>query len=111
MKKIKNYAFVLLITAAVASTFLLITTFFGLHYDKSKTNQKVTISWEEVNIRQNHSANGKIVDVLYKGDTVTLTGYSYEYLGSDGDATESWVEVITNKDHISGWIVSKSVDW
>jgi len=109
MKKALITSGIILAIAAIAIFAIAKTS--GQQYDQSKANQKVTISWSEVNIRKSHSTNSGIVDTLHKGDTVVLTGYSYEYIGGDGENTESWVEVITHEEGVYGWIVTKSIEW
>jgi len=106
----KKLLITITVIAAIVAIGFAVSKLSGQQYDPEKANRDVKISWYEVNIRKSHSPNSAIVDTLYRGETVKLTGYSYEYTG-DGENFESWVEVITQEDGVHGWIVTKSVAW
>lgn len=106
MKKFAT--FVLTMVGSVLMIALLVSN-FGNQYDESNVNREVCIEWSTVNLREDHSTWSDVKDQLNCGDTVTLTGYSYEKIG-DGQATESWTEVLLPNGE-TGWIVTTSIYW
>ena len=106
MKKIAT--FVLTIGLSIILITMMVST-FGNQYDEANVNREVSIEWSTVNLRENHSTWSDVKDQLSCGDTVTLTGYSYEKIG-DGQATESWTEVKMPSGE-TGWIVTTSINW
>ena len=108
MKK-KIATFVLTVVGSVLLIALLVSN-FGNQYDEANVNREVSIEWSTVNLRENHSTWSDIITEINYGETVTLTGYSYEYFGGDGQATESWTEVELPNGK-TGWIVTTSINW
>ena len=79
-------------------------------FDESDVGRKVSIEWSEVNVRTGYSTSEEVITSLHKGNHVTLTGYSFNYLGGNSKATESWVE-IQLEDGTTGWVVRHSINW
>ena len=99
----------LIIVALVVTSFLYLINMAGGQFDENKKDQAATVSWSEVNLRDDHSTTGgDVLDILESGEKVVLTGYVYDTLGGDGHSTDSWVEVLT-QDGQRGWVVSRSV--
>jgi len=79
-------------------------------FTKEHVGLKVNIEWLEVNVRTGHSTSNEVIATLKKGNSVTLTGYSFDYIGGNSKATECWVE-IEMENGTTGWIVRNSIDW
>ena len=73
-------------------------------------DREVSIRWEEVNVRKNHTTSAEIITSLTHGNVVTLTGNSFEYAGGDGRNNDSWTEIRLSNGTI-GWVVTPSIDW
>ena len=98
-----------LIAVAVALA-AVITAAFGEKYDAEDANRVISIKWEMVNLREDHSTSSDVIAELHQGDTVTLTGYSYEYVSAEDLPTESWQQIRTSSGQI-GRVVTSSIKW
>ena len=106
----KIFRTVLLVTAVVLAIVLMFTSIFGKEFNEDNVGREVSISWEEVNVREGHSTSTNVIACLNEGASVTLTGNSYEYAGGNGKSTESWTE-IQLEDGTIGWVVTRSIKW
>lgn len=100
----------LLILVAAVAIFALVLPSFGKNYDEERAGQEVSIRWEMVNLRENHSTNSDILEELLQGERVTLTGNTYDYCSAEDLPDESWKEVKTKSGKI-GWVVTQSIKW
>ena len=101
---------ILLLVAFIIIVSLMITAFFGKQFNEDTVGQEVSIDWEEVNVREDHSTSSEIITSLTRGKVVTLTGNSFEYLGGDGRNNDSWTEIELPNGTI-GWVVTRSISW
>lgn len=102
---------VLLTILLVILAFTVLSAINTPRFSEAKANRRVNIGWTEVNVREGYSTSDNIITKLVKGDTVTLTGRTFEYWGgNDSQATEHWAEVQLS-DGTVGWIVYRSIDW
>lgn len=99
----------LLVILFFVLVFIFIKSFCGEHFYKDLKGTETTVSWEYVNLRDDHKENSKVIMTLIQNDEVTLTGNKYDYLGGDGKSHDVWLE-ITTKNGITGWIVGDAID-
>ena len=111
MKKYRQSIIGFIAAIVAVATFVgVMNQFSGEHFSSEQEGLEKRIDWTSVNLRTKPStAGGSIIDTLKFNEPVTLTGYTYEYIGGD-DTTESWHKVIT-KDGQEGWVVSTAIQW
>ena len=102
-----NYKEITIAIIAVALLIILLVKMgspkIGNGFDESLENATVTVVWEEVNLRE--SPDGKIVGSLSKGETIKLSGKTYDFLDHPENNRLSWVE-LTN----GTWITRSAID-
>lgn len=107
---LESYITIVFIILIIIAILVMGVSFFfrekELH--SNKEGEQVSISWQEVNLREGPSTSKKIITQLYRGASVTLTGNSSSCIGS-GIASDDWVEVEL-KDGTTGWIVMQSIN-
>lgn len=99
--KRKFFSFCLTVVAVIGSTILLFSQ-FGEKYNPESVGKSATVSYERLNVRSRPGLNSEIIDELYFGDIVYLTGKRYEYM--DGPHPY-WVETQY------GWVSVKGLSF
>jgi len=84
----KKFFMAIAIAAVLFALFSHIFSAYGHGYNLKLDGKKIQVSWSELNVRE--EPGGKVLYQLYYGDTVTLTGKTYEML--DGPYP-SWVQI------------------
>ena len=104
-KKLSACIVIILVIVAIVITLI---SFTRQGYNHDNAGKKVFTS-QEVYLRK--KPHGKTITKLSDGEILTLTGYSYEYPSESGETSESWIEVVTRYEGVSGWIPEESIDW
>ncbi len=80
----------------------------GQQFKADNVGRQVRIGWEEVNLREGPSTSKKVITILSRGSSVTLTGNSYSVLMGIGSPADSWTEVELSNG-TTGWVVTTSI--
>ena len=102
----KFITFILTAVAVIISSIILFSH-FGEKYNPESVGKSATVSYERLNVRSRPRLSAEIVDTLYFGDTVCLTGRRYLLLNIYGPHPY-WVETQY------GWVSVKGLsfgDW
>ena len=63
------------------------------------------VEWESVNVRTNHNTRSEVLTSLVRGETVHLTGKTFEVFG--GETAGIWAEVQINGK--VGWVYASAL--
>lgn len=74
--------------------------------ENSEIKGEAFINWELVNVRADYTVASECLGTLERGDTVLLTGTTYQYFWDA--AYPSWVEICYNGQY--AWIVRDAIE-
>ena len=112
MKKNTAALFTVLVAfVAIITAFYMMHSFFGIKNVEEYEGKSLSIRWEEVNVRSEHSLDGKIISSLTKGEDVILTGVRYDDPRVLDDVSwASWIQILM-PDGTEAWLVADAVQW
>ena len=113
MKKFALVKFLLLAIFIIAIVVFIVNS-TGEKFNENNAGKTAKIQYEYVNLRSDPKVSvpedKNVLDVIYEGQRVTLTGREYEYLGgSEYTVQDRWIEV--EFEGQIGWVVAPAINW
>ena len=103
----KKIFFVIVVLLIIAAFVVILRNDSTPKFDNDLKGKEVSISYYELNVREQPNTDSEIIGTLHMGDKVSLSGY---YVSGTGSSTLpedfGWVELSDG-----GWIIRKAVDF